>query len=43
MIFPVPLQYESFVENSIFIIKVGSFDYGIYLIQQLNELIYSKR
>ena len=34
--------YEGFVEGSIFIIKVGGFDRGFYLSQQLKELIYSK-
>ena len=33
---------EGFVEGSIFIIKVGDFDHGFYLSQQLKELIYSK-
>ena len=37
-----PLPYEGFVEGSIFIIKVGGFDYGFYLPQQLKELTYSK-
>ena len=37
-----PLPYKGFVEGSIFIIKVGGFDRGFYLSQQLKELIYSK-
>ena len=37
-----PLPYEGFVEGSIFIIKVGGFNRGFYLSQQLKELIYSK-
>ena len=37
-----PLPWEGFVEGSIFIIKVGGFDRGFYLSQQLKELIYSK-
>ena len=35
----LPLHYEGFVAASVIIIKVGSYDYGIYLI---NELIHSK-
>ena len=34
--------YKGFVEGSIFIIKVGGFDRGFYLSQQLKELICSK-
>ena len=37
-----PSPYKGFVEVSIFIIKVGGFDRGFYLSQQLKELIYSK-
>ena len=37
-----PSPCEGFVEGSIFIIKVGGFDRGFYLPQQLKELIYSK-
>ena len=35
-----PLPCEGFVEGSVFIIKVGGFDRGFYLLQQLKELIY---
>ena len=35
-----PLPYKGFVEGSIFITKVGGFDCGFYLSQQLKELIY---
>ena len=38
----LPLPYKGFVEGSIFIIKVGGFDCGFYLSQQLQELMYSK-
>ena len=38
----LPSSYEGFVEGSIFIIKVGGFDRGFYLSQQLKELIYNK-
>ena len=34
--------YKGFVEGSIFITKVGGFDRGFHLSQQLKELIYSK-
>ena len=37
-----PSPYEGFLEGSIFIIKVGGFDCGFCLSQQLKELIYSK-
>ena len=37
-----PLPYKGFVEGSIFITKVGGFDRGFHLSQQLKELIYSK-
>ena len=36
-------HHKGFVKGSIFIIKVGGFDRGFYLSQQLKELIYSKR
>ena len=34
----LPSPYEGFVEGSIFIIKVGGFNHGFYLSQQLKEL-----
>ena len=33
-----PLPYKGFVEGSVFIIKVGDFDRGFYLSQQLKEV-----
>ena len=38
----LPSPYKGFVEGSIFITKVGGFDRGFHLLQQLKELIYSK-
>ena len=38
----LPLPYKGFVKGSIFIKKVGGFDHGFYLSQQLKGLIYSK-
>ena len=38
----VTLAFKGIVEGSIFIIKVGGFNRGFYLSQQLKELIYSK-
>ena len=42
LMLPTPSPYKGFVEGSIFIKKVGGFDRGFYLSQQLKELIYSK-
>ena len=38
----LPSPYKGFVKGFLFTIKVGGFDRGFYLSQQLKELIYSE-